>query len=449
MLTGKILIVPKQIITANISDEILNNHAVEISDGKITKIISTDKIDLKTYDGKIFNYPDYVLTPGFIQTHVHLCQTLFRGLADDLLLLDWLQSRIFPYENKHSKESLRASARLGIHELQSGGTTTIVDMGTINHQEVIFDELIFSGMRGFAGKCMVDMNDMLPEFKEDTKDSLTQSYEFAKEFHNSQNGRIKYAFAPRFVLSCTEELMKETAEMKKDFAGSLFHSHASENLGEVEVVRKMYNKENIEYFESIGVLDDSSLLAHCIHLNKNEIGILKSTGTRVAHCPSANLKLGSGIANIPEYLNRDISVSLGADGPPCNNNMSIFNEMRLAALIQKPAHGPTVMDAKTVFRLATIDGAKALHIENETGSIEIGKEADLVLLDLNKSSQPLLNGDENLYSSIVYSTNTSAVKEVMIGGEWVVQNSDSIIYDENEIIDDGKSELNKLLERVN
>jgi len=169
---------------------------------------------------------------------------------------------------------------------------------------------------------------------------------------------------------------------------------------------------------------------------------------RVSHCPSSNLKLGSGIANIPKYLSKGISVSLGADGAPCNNNLSVFNEMRLAALIQKPVHGATVMDAKTVFKLATIDGANALHLQNKIGSIEIGKKADLVLLDLSTNVHSISDNDESLYSDIVYSSTGDCVHSVMIEGEWKVINKKSILYDQSELNSKSKEELKKLLKRA-
>jgi len=242
--------------------------------------------------------------------------------------------------------------------------------------------------------------------------------------------------------------LKETREMMNDFPGSLFHSHASENKRELAEVRKRYNKENIEYFHSINVIDDRSVLAHCIHVNENEINILKDKKVRVAHCPSSNLKLGSGVADIPKYIKKGISVSLGADGAPCNNSLSAFMEMRLAALIQKPIYGASIMDAETVFRLATIEGAKALHIDDETGSIEEGKKADLVLIDLDNPYKIYSGEEENVYSNIVYSSSKEDIIYVMVNGEWVVKDGVSAIYDEYEIFHQGKIELTKLLNRV-
>ncbi len=446
MQMNRTLIIPKEIITADGKGTILKNHAIEISGSVIEKIFPVDKDVIKNFAGEVFYAENLSVIPGFVQTHIHLCQTLFRGLADDLLLLDWLQQRIFPFEQAHNKNSLRLSAKLGINELFLGGTTTILDMGTINHQEVIFEELTNSGIKAFAGKCMMDENDLFPSFKADTKDELEQTYQLAKAFHKTNNGRINYGFAPRFVLSCSEKLLIETNEMMKEFPDSIFHTHSSENKGEIEAVRKLHGKENIEYLNSISTLHDHTVLAHCIYLNDNEVELLKQKKTSVSHCPSSNLKLGSGVADIPRYLNEGISVSLGADGAPCNNNLNAFVEMRLASLIQKPIHGPTAMDAETTFRLATIDGAKALHIESKTGSIEIGKKADLVFLNLEKFDQPL--NEENIYSKIVYSASRENVEHVMSEGEWVVKAGTSLLYDNDELYRTGKEELNNLLKRV-
>lgn len=444
----KYIIIPKFIVTNDSKDTILTNHAVEIENGKIKAIFNLKNIDKENYTGEIFEYSELTLIPGFVQTHIHLCQTLFRGLADDLQLLDWLQHRIFPYENAHNKNSLLASVKVGINELLRGGTTTILDMGTLRYQEMIFEELINSGIRAFAGNCLIDQNDLFPQFKSTTKEQVDYTYNLAKEFHNKAEGRVKFGFAPRFVLSCSQELLKESFEMKRDFKGSVYHTHSSENKNEIAEVRKRFGKENIEYFQSIKTIDDYSVFAHCIHTTENEIQIMKETKMRVAHCPSSNLKLASGIANIPRYLKEVISVSLGADGAPCNNNLSALMEMRLAAMIQKPIHGAESMNAKTIFKLATIEGAKALHLENEIGSIEVGKKADLVLINLNSPFNSYVEDEKSIYSDIVYSSENHNIHSVIVEGKWLVKDYHSLVYDEKEITINAKSELKKLLSRV-
>ena len=446
---NKKLIIPHQIVTCDSNRNIYERHMIELWGNEIHSIRRYDEKFVQNFEGEVLNVNDLTVLPGFVQTHIHLCQTLFRGLADDLELLDWLQLKIFPFENAHDKNSLRISARLGINELIAGGTTTILDMGTLNHQEVIFEELISSGMCAIAGKCMMDINDLFPEFKGSTKAEIEESYKLAKEFHNHTNGKIKYGFAPRFVLSSSEKLLRETGELVGDFEGSIYHTHSSENKDEISEVRKRFNKENIDYFNSLGVLGDHSVLAHCIHVSDNEIETLKNKDVRVSHCPSSNLKLGSGIANIPRFIKEGISVSLGADGAPCNNNLSIFEEMRLASLIQKPIHGASVMDAETIFRMATIEGAKALHLQNEIGSIEPGKKADLVFMDLNDPELPVIISKEQVYSNIVYSASKKNIHSVMIDGDFVFNKGKSLKYDQGELLSVAKVELDKLLKRVN
>ena len=447
-MVNKKIIIPKQTVCVDSNNRILTNHVIEITGNLISNILPVKEFDISNFSGEIIHAENLTLIPGFVQTHVHLCQTLFRGLADDLELLDWLQLRIFPYENAHNPKSLKTSVQIGINELLRGGTTTLLDMGTLRHQEVIFDELINSGIRAVAGKCIMDENDLLPSFKSSTKDELEFTLELAEQFHNADAGRIKFSFSPRFALSTSERLLQEVKEIMKDYPGSIYHTHSSENKNECAEVRKKYDKENIDFFDSINVLDDHTVLAHCVHVSDNEISKLKYRQTRVAHCPSSNLKLGSGFANIPRYLKEGIPVSLGADGAPCNNNLSQFEEMKLASLIQKPQYGPTSMDAQTVFRLATIEGAKALHLDNEIGSVEVGKKADLVFLDLDNPFQSLLNHDGNVYSNIVYSASKENVKHVMVDGKMVVKDGISQQYEDGKLFEDGQNQLKQLLDRV-
>ncbi|MBK6912813.1 MAG: amidohydrolase family protein [Ignavibacteriales bacterium] len=445
---NKKILIPKQIICVDADERILRDHYIEITDGVISAVEPRSKNNFDLFNGEIIYLDNLTVIPGFVQTHIHLCQSLFRGFADDIQLLDWLGKRIFPLENAHNKNSIKVSAQIGLNELQRGGTTTLLDMGSLRFEEFIFEELINSKQRAYAGNCLMDVNDIYPQFKSGTFDQLKMTGDLAKQFHNSQNGKIKFAFSPRFVLSCSNELMIESKQMMKDFPGSLYHTHSSENKNEIEEVRKRFGVENILHFNNLDLLDDHTVLAHCVHTNEQEIEKLKKTNTRIAHCPSANLKLASGIADIPKYLKEGISVSLGADGAACNNSLSAFTEMRLASLIQKPIHGADSMSAKTVFKLATIEGAKALHLEKEIGSIEVGKKADLVFLNLESPFHPLTDNDDDLYSSIVYSSGKEDVINVMIEGEWVVKDGASIQYDEYELYRKGKVEFEELVKRA-
>lgn len=430
---NRILIKNGLIVTVNPQGEIFQGDLLIENDS----IIEIDK-SINTKNAHIFDASEYIITPGFIQTHVHLCQSLFRNLADDLSLLDWLQKKIWPFEGQHTEESLRISAQAGICELMLGGTSTILDMGTVHHMDVVFEEIEFSGIRAFSGKTMMDGDDTIDSLKESTDAALKTSCELLERWHNKDNDRIKYAFAPRFSLSCSEELMKETGKLATEYK-VIYHTHAAENKDEVELVKQKFGKRNIEYFESIGITGSNFCVAHCIWLDENEKQILKDTDTKVLHCPSANLKLGSGIAPVTEYVQKEINVSLGADGAPCNNNLDIFTEMRLAALIQKPVYGPDSISAETVFKMATIDGARALGMDDLIGSIEKDKKADLAFIKMNQvQTIPF----ENIYSKLVYSTQSNSVDHLIINGNWVVKDSKLIKYDINKVSEN----INKIIQ---
>lgn len=446
----KTLLKLSSLVTMDSQRRILQNCAVLVNNNVIEQILSEAEVRaMQSFDGEVIDARSLVAVPGFIQTHIHLCQTLFRGLADDLELLDWLRLRIMPYEAAHNAKSMYASALIGIAELLRSGTTTIMDMGSMNHEEEVIRAVTESGLRAFVGKAMMDVNELHPPLKESTKDALSSTLNYAENAHGSANGRIHYAVAPRFILSCTDELLKEAYEMTKSFPGMLFHTHAAENRHEMEAVRKRCNMDNVEYFEELSILHSNTCLAHCIWLNDREMDLMKERDVKVLHCPSSNLKLGSGIAKIPALREKGITVSLGADGAPCNNNLDMFEEMRLAALLQKPLHGPTAMDAQSVFEMATLGGAAALGIADEVGSLETGKKADIVLLDLNRTWNPLYpkSGDE-LYSSIVYSCSPENVHSVMVDGRWVFRNHHHVGIDEQTIVQHAKEQLRLLLQRI-
>lgn len=371
-----------------------------------------------------------VLMPGFVQTHIHLCQTLFRGSADDLSLIDWLTKRIWPMEAAHTADSIYASARLGIAELIRGGTTCALTMETVNHTDAVFRAVEESGFRATIGKCMMDKGDDVPAaLREHTEDSIAESLALLERWHGQSDGRIRYCFAPRFAVSCTRELLEQVARLAREH-GVLVHSHASENQDEIALVERETGMRNIEYLNAVGLASSHTVLAHCVHLDDNEMEILARTGTNVAHCPSSNLKLGSGFARIPEMIERGIPVSLGADGAPCNNRLDMFTEMRTAALIQKALHGAETLPALTVLRMATIDGARALGLEGEIGSIEVGKRADLMLLNLDRLHT---TPHPDPISTIVYAANSDNVETVMIDGRVVMRDRELLTVDEQAV----------------
>jgi 5-methylthioadenosine/S-adenosylhomocysteine deaminase len=389
----------------------------------------------------VIDADDCAVIPGFVQTHIHLCQTIFRGAADDLALIDWLKQRVWPMEAAHSAASIKASARLGIAELIKGGTTCALTMETVNHTSEVFKVVEESGFRATVGKCMMDKGDEVPRaLQEQTGNSIDESLALLEEWHGKADGRIRYCFAPRFAVSCTRELLEKVAQLARA-RGVMIHTHASENTKECEMVEQETGLRNIAYLNSVGLTGRHVALAHCVHLSNEEIEILKTTQTNVAHCPSSNLKLGSGIAPVVKLLEQGISVSLGADGAACNNRLDIFTEMRTAALLQKALHGPEVLPASRALRMATIDGAKALGLDDEIGSIEVGKRADLALVRLDRlHSTPV----DDVVSAVVYSAQPDDVETVLIDGEFVLRDRKLLTIDERETINSARSEVEKL-----
>jgi len=354
--------------------------------------------------------------PGLIQAHVHVCQTLCRGAADDLPLLEWLKERVWPYEASLDENSMRACARLAAAELLLGGTTAILDMGTVHEEDALLDALGQTGLRVVGGKAMMDHGEGVPaRLRETTRASLDESDRLRRDWEGAFDGRIGYAYAPRFVLSCSEELLREVAARVAD--GARVHTHASEQLPEVELVRRERGEDNIRYFDRLGITGPRATLAHCVHPTTEERAILAAKGTHVAHCPSSNLKLGSGIAPISEMLAEGISIALGADGAPCNNNLDGMLELRLAALLHKPRVGPARMTAMQALELATLGGARALGLEDRVGALEAGKQADVIVVDLQT---PHTAPSPDAVSAIVYAARASDVRHVFVDGRHLV-----------------------------
>jgi len=374
-----------------------------------------------------------LVIPGLIQAHVHLCQTLFRGLADDLRLEDWLVRRIWPLEAAHTEETVHWSALLGAAELVLGGTTAILDMETVHHTGAAFEALERIGIRASVGKCLMDAHpEGAPlELAESTDTALAEAESLARRWHGTTGGRLRVCFAPRFVPSCSGPLLRAAGELAERF-GAQLHTHAAETIVERETVLRTTGLEEIAYLDSVGISGPRAALAHCVWVDAHEIARLARQGTNVVHCPSSNLKLASGVAKIPEMLAAGCAVALGADGAPCNNRLDVFSEMRLAALVQKPRLGAEAMPAAKVLELATLGGARALGLEDEIGSIAVGKRADLVVLDLHAAHMHPSGGDP--VSFVVYAATAADVRDVFVDGRPLVLGHELVTLPIDEIV---------------
>ena len=405
--------------------------AVGVVDGRIVFAGEVPEAWRATRFDEVVDADGGYLLPGFVQTHIHLCQTLFRTLADDLPLLDWLRTRVWPLEAAHDPSTLAVSARLAAAELLKGGTTTVLTMETVHDTEAVFEALEPTGLRATVGKCLMDSDALAPaRLKEDAGAAIDESLALHKRWHGAAGGRLRVALAPRFAVSCSRDLLERVAGTA-DAHGLLVHTHASENRDEVALVERLSGMSNLDYLASAGLATERLCAAHCVWVSDAEQGLMAERGVKVMHCPGSNLKLGSGIAPVVDMRRRGISVSLGADGAACNNTLDMFHEMRLAATLQAVRYAPGALTARDALWMATREGARALGLEAEIGSIEAGKRADLVLL---RPRRLHFAPDQDPYSTVVYGARADDVRATWVDGQPLVRDGELVREDEAELM---------------
>jgi 5-methylthioadenosine/S-adenosylhomocysteine deaminase len=386
-----------------------------------------------------------LVLPGFVQTHIHLCQTLFRGFADDLKLMEWLRLRVWPMEAAHTAASLRVAARLAASELLATGTTTVLTMETVHDTDAVFEAIAEVGIRAVIGKCLMDADSLAPKrLYQPTREAIDESLSLRKRWQGAAGGRISAAFAPRFALSCSRELLEEVGSLSAQ-QDIIVHTHASEQQDEIALVEQNTGRRNMHYFAETGLLSPRLCVAHCIWVDESEQAAMAEHDVKVLHCPGSNMKLGSGIAPVPELRRRGISVSLGADGAACNNRLNMFDEMRLAATLQALRVGPGVLTARDVVWMATREGARALGLEREIGSIEAGKRADLIVVD---TQQPPLVPGPDPYSTLVYATRGTDVRTTIVDGQVLVDGHILQHIDETALVRAARAEALALAARA-
>lgn len=367
--------------------------------------------------------------PGFIQCHIHLCQTGFRNSANDLPLIKWLEEKILPMESGLDEKRTRLNSLLGIAELLKCGTTTVMDMGAVRHTDVIIETAIETGIRGFFGKTIMDAGVSPDSLKERTDSALNDAVRLFERFDGAANGRIRCTFNPRFAPACSGALFERLRKVVEE-TGAFVHTHAHETVEEIGLTMSYFGMRGYRLFEKYGLAGENLFTAHAVWLNEEDLGILKGSGINVVHCPSSNMALASGFAPVKRLLDEGVTVLIGADGAPCNNNLNIFNELRHAAFLMKLASGAGSVDCKKLVAMATIDAARALKIDRETGSIEAGKAADLVIMNPYLAhSMPCAEP----FSSIVYSFTDRNVETVIVDGNILCLNGRLTTIDEDPL----------------
>ncbi len=425
------------VVTMDAEKRLIENGAVAVENGAIIAVGTSAEINNKFRSEQTVEASGKIIIPGLINTHTHVPMTLFRGIADDLDLQEWLTRYIFPAEAKNVTEDfVRAGTRLGLAEMIRGGTTTYCDM--YYFEDAIADETFKAGMRGVLGQTIIDFP--APDNKT-WEEGIKYTEKFVKKWQS--NPLIVPAIAPHSPYTVSEAHLKESKSLSDKLNAPLV-MHLAEAETETEfITQKHAGLRPIEFVEKIGFLSDKLIAAHVVQANEKELAILKKHNVGIAHCPQSNMKLAAGVAPVPLMLKMDLAVGLGTDGAASNNDLSIWEEMDTAAKLHKLFSGdPKVVSAFEAFEMATIRGARALHLENKIGSLEAGKRADIVIVDFEDLSQtPYFN----VYSHLVYATKAHNVRDVIIDGKIIMRNRNLITLNESGIKKDANAYRLKII----
>jgi 5-methylthioadenosine/S-adenosylhomocysteine deaminase len=423
------------VVTMDGARRVIEHGAIAIKAGRIEAIGRAADLDQKYAAREVINASGKVVVPGLINGHTHVPMTLFRGLADDLDLQEWLNKYIFPAEAKNvTEEFVRVGTRLGLAEMLRGGTTTYCDM--YYFEDAIADETSKAGMRGVLGETVIDF--AVADNKTNAE-AMAYVESFVKKWQG--NALIIPAIAPHAPYTVSEEHLKAVRAFS-DRTGAPIVTHISETKREVDDSIKAKGASPIDYLNRIGFLNNRVVAAHVVWPTEEELGLLKKLGVGIVHNPQSNMKLASGVAPVPEMLKEDLPVGLGTDGAASNNDLNLWEEMDTAAKLHKLiSRDPKVVNAQEAFEMATIRGARALHLEKEIGSIEKGKRADLVIVDLDDLNQTPYY---NIYSDLVYATKAADVRTVIIEGRVVMRDRRLLTLNEETI----KADARRYRERI-
>ena len=427
------------IVTMDGSRRVIEDGGIAVKNGRIVAVARTAEIDRSYAAREVINASGKVVIPGLINGHTHVPMTLFRGIADDLDLQEWLTKYIFPAEAKNVTEDfVRVGTRLGLAEMIRSGTTTYCDM--YYFEDAIADETFKAGMRGVLGETVIDF----PVADNKTYDEgLAYVDRFVKKWQG--NALIVPAIAPHAPYTVSEEHLK-AARALSDRTGAPIVTHISETKREVDDSLKAKGARPVDYLNRIGFLNNRVIAAHMVWPSEEELALLKKLGVGIVHNPQSNMKLASGVAPVPEMLRENLPVGLGTDGAASNNDLSLWEEMDSAAKLHKLiSKDPKVVSAEEAFEMATIRGARALHLEKEIGSIEKGKRADLVIVDLDALHQTPYY---NIYSDLVYASKAGDVRTVIIEGRVVMRDRRLLTLNEETIKADARRYRERIIRSV-
>lgn len=427
------------VVTMDSDKRLIINGAVAIKADKIVAVDTASELARRFSARQSIDAQNKAIIPGLVNTHTHIPMTLFRGISDDLDLQEWLTKYIFPAEAKNVNEKfVRAGTRLGLAEMIRGGTTAFCDM--YYFEDAIADETQKAGVRGVLGETVIDFP--VPDNK-----TWNEAMDYTKKFIGKwkNNPLITPAIAPHAPYTVSTEHLKEVKALS-DSVNAPVVIHVAETKTEVADITAKYKARPIAYLANIGLLNDRTIAAHVVYADDAELNLLQKLGVGIAHNPQSNMKLASGVAPVPQMLRMNLPIGLGTDGAASNNDLDMWEEMDTAAKLHKVFTGdPKVVSAEQAFEMATIGGARALHLQNSIGSIEAGKRADIAVVDFDGLHQTPYY---NVYSALVYSTKASDVRHVVINGKVIMRDRRLLTLKETEIKKDATAFRRSIIESL-
>lgn len=421
-----LLIKNAKILTMNESMELIDSGCIAVRDDKIFYVSKGEVVPPDFSSANSIDAKGKLVMPGLINAHTHAAMSLLRNSADDLPLEKWLFEKILPVENKLAGQDVYLGSMLGIAEMIRTGTTAFADMYFF--MDDVARAVDETGIRANLCRGLMCSED---KFDADTDERLKENRELFNNWHGKADGRIRVFIGPHSVYTCTPDYLKAAVELAIELDTGI-HIHMSETKKEVTDSIKNFGCTPVEHCLKSGIFKVPTLAAHCVHLSDSDMQILAENNVNITHNPGSNLKLGSGIARLPELLHKGINVCLGTDGAASNNNLDMFEELRLAALISKGFHmNPTLVTAEQALQMAVTSGARALGIDEEVGMIKAGMKADLIIIDTNRVNYIPRN---NMISALAYSSNSLDVETVIVNGKILMQNRELKTIDEEKLI---------------
>ncbi len=421
------------------------------ADGRIVALGSDVPAALASLPGgrasQTFDARGALVLPGFVHAHLHLCQTLFRGFAEHSDLLRWLREAIWPLEAAHTEASLAASTRLGACELIAGGVTCVNDMGTVHHTDALGSALEASGLRAVFGPALMDQGEGVPpRLLEGAARALESALALADRWHGAAGGRLRVSLAPRFILSCSEQLWRDVTDASRE-RGLIVHTHLAESPTEGGEVKGAVGSHAAPYFAKHGVLSPRFVGAHGVWLDDAEVALMKQADAALVHCPGSNLKLGSGLADVRAWRRAGVRCGLGSDGAACNNRLDTFAEMSLGAGIARVLHRDDPLPACELVALATCDGAAALGLSAETGSLEAGKQADVTVVRVDQAHHGPAP-ERDVYTTLVHAARPSDVRLTVVQGRVLYRDGEHTTLEPARCVAEAVSEARTLAQRA-